>query len=32
VIDLYRGLLQQRVVEFDCITDELMAQQHNGCS
>ena len=31
-IDLYRGLLQQRVVEFDRIASELTTQQHNGRS
>ena len=31
-IDLYRGMLQQRVVEFDRIANELTAQQHNGRS
>jgi hypothetical protein len=31
-IDLYRGLLKQRVVEFDRIAGELTGQQHNGHS
>jgi hypothetical protein len=31
-IDLYRGLLQQRVAEFDRIASELTPQQHNGRS
>jgi hypothetical protein len=31
-IDLYRGLLQQRVAEFDRIASELTIQQHNGQS
>ena len=31
-IDLYRRLLQQRVVEFDRIAGELTTQQHNGRS
>jgi hypothetical protein len=31
-IDLYRGLLQQRVAEFDRITGELAGYSHNGRS
>ena len=31
-IELYRGMLQQRVVEFDRIAGELTTQQHNGRS
>lgn len=31
-VDLYRGLLQQRIAEFDRITNELTGQTHNGQS
>lgn len=31
-IDLYRGLLQQRVTEFDRIAGELIGYVHNGRS
>jgi hypothetical protein len=31
-VDLYRGLLQQRMVELDRIAGELTTQQYNGRS